>query len=174
MVNYVYYFFSCRHCADNFRKKVNRLGFLPVNPRDSILWLWQIHNMANAKLKGDPTEDPQHPKIIWPSTTDCPNCRTDRMDLFNLDPQIAFVEGQLWNITSLVEHSIKVYGADLLVLTTPRKDETMNNIAPQRLLAVKNDQELNAAEREKISQTIVEMERVLQSLKRIENETSPS
>ena len=52
MVNYVYYFFSCRHCADNFRKKVNRLGFLPVNPRDSILWLWQIHNMANAKLKG--------------------------------------------------------------------------------------------------------------------------
>ena len=24
------------------------------------------------------------------------------MDLFNLDPQIAFVEGQLWNITRLV------------------------------------------------------------------------
>ena len=52
MVNYVYYFFSCRHCADNFRRKVNIMGFLPSNPRDSILWLWQIHNMANVKLKG--------------------------------------------------------------------------------------------------------------------------
>jgi thiol oxidase len=52
MVNYIYYFFSCRHCADNFSVKVNSLGFLPSTPRDSILWLWQIHNLANAKLKG--------------------------------------------------------------------------------------------------------------------------
>merc|ERR1719362_2852899 len=130
MVNYVYYFFSCRHCADNFRKKVNMMGFLPSSPRDSILWLWQIHNMANAKLKGDPTEDPQHPKIIWPSTTDCPDCRTDRMDLFNLDPQIAFVEGQLWNLTRLVEYSIKVYGTEQLAvrpLVVPNSDATANS-----------------------------------------------
>ena len=52
MVNYIYYFFSCRHCADNFRQKVNTLGFLPSNPRDSVIWLWQIHNMANKKLRG--------------------------------------------------------------------------------------------------------------------------
>lgn len=52
MVNYIYYFFSCRHCADNFRTKVAKMGFLPSNPRDSILWLWQIHNMANVLLKG--------------------------------------------------------------------------------------------------------------------------
>lgn len=36
------------HCAP----KVNTLGFLPSNPRDSVVWLWQIHNMANVKLKG--------------------------------------------------------------------------------------------------------------------------
>ena len=52
MVNYIYYFFSCRHCAENFRHKVNSLGFLPATSRDSILWLWQIHNMANKNLKG--------------------------------------------------------------------------------------------------------------------------
>ena len=59
--------------------------------------------MITFSNTGDPTEDPRHPKIIWPSATDCPNCRTDRMDLFNLDPQIAFVEGQLWNLTRLVK-----------------------------------------------------------------------
>ena len=52
MVGYVHHFFSCRHCADNFKHKVNSLGFLPVTPRDSIVWLWQIHNKANALLKG--------------------------------------------------------------------------------------------------------------------------
>ena len=56
MVNYVHYFFSCRHCAENFRLKVETLGgFLPNTPRDSILWLWQIHNMANVKLRGNKT-----------------------------------------------------------------------------------------------------------------------
>ena len=53
MVNYIYYFFSCRHCAENFHSKVNTLGFLPSTPAHSILWLWQIHNMANMKLKGE-------------------------------------------------------------------------------------------------------------------------
>ena len=57
MVNYVHYFFSCRHCAENFRLKVETLGgFLPNTPRDSILWLWQIHNMANVKLRGKAEE----------------------------------------------------------------------------------------------------------------------
>ncbi len=52
MVGYVHHFFSCRHCAKNFALKVQTLGFLPATPKDSMLWLWQIHNMANEKLKG--------------------------------------------------------------------------------------------------------------------------
>ena len=52
MVNYIRFFFSCRHCADNFAVKVNSLGYLPATPQDSVMWLWQIHNMANSKLKG--------------------------------------------------------------------------------------------------------------------------
>ena len=90
--------------------------------------------LLHAFRAGDPTEDPQHPKIIWPSATDCPNCRTDRMDLFNLDPQIAFVEGQLWNLTMLVQHNIKVYGTDQLVSTIRREDETLKNIGKLFLL----------------------------------------
>ena len=93
--------------------------------------------LLHAFRAGDPTEDPQHPKIIWPSATDCPNCRTDRMDLFNLDPQIAFVEGQLWNLTRLVEYSIKVYGTEQLAvrpLVVPTSAATANSatVAPRQ------------------------------------------
>ena len=63
----------------------------------------------------DSTEDPAHPKIVWPSDSDCPDCRSDRQELYGFDPQIAFVEGQLWNLTVLVDHHIKVYGGDQLV-----------------------------------------------------------
>ena len=55
IINYVFYFFSCRHCAENFNLKVQNMGFLPSKPSHSILWLWQIHNMANIKLKGEKT-----------------------------------------------------------------------------------------------------------------------
>ena len=71
-----------------------------------------------------------------------------------LDPQIAFVEGQLWNLTRLVEYSIKVYGTEQLAVrplvvptstattnsatAAPRQDETttMDNIG--KLLALFN------------------------------------
>ena len=52
MVAYIHHFFSCRPCAKHFAAKVNLLGFLPTTPNDSILWLWQIHNIANKFLKG--------------------------------------------------------------------------------------------------------------------------
>ena len=157
IINYVFYFFSCRHCAENFNLKVQNMGFLPSKPSHSILWLWQIHNMANIKLKGektftiygriaysndktysiekclnlsvfelatwyfpdDPTEDPTHPKIVWPSELNCPKCRSDRPDLSYSNPQIAFVHGQLWNLTALVAHHHRVYGADQLIAVDP-------------------------------------------------------
>ena len=59
------------------------------------------------------------------------------------------------------------------ILSTVSQSPIYTFLEPQPLLAVKNHQELNVVEREKISQTIAEMEQVLQSLKRIENETSP-
>ena len=52
MVNYINHFFSCRPCAEHFAQKVGYLGPLPANPQDSIMWLWQFHNMANQGLKG--------------------------------------------------------------------------------------------------------------------------
>lgn len=39
--------------------------------------------------------------------------------LLHRDPQIALIRGQLWNLTELVEHNIKVYGADQLIPVDP-------------------------------------------------------
>ena len=54
IVDYVQNFFQCRHCATNFQMKVRsiRQGILPISAKDTMLWLWQIHNMANVKLSG--------------------------------------------------------------------------------------------------------------------------
>ena len=43
---------------------------------DAILWLWRAHNKANLRLHGDVTEDPEHPKIQFPSSDFCPACHT--------------------------------------------------------------------------------------------------
>ncbi len=52
--------------------------------------------------------------MLWPSAENCPSCRTDRLDLFNVDPTIALVQGQLWNVTSLVEYQLQVYRGESL------------------------------------------------------------
>jgi thiol oxidase len=54
IVDYVQNFFQCRHCAKNFQMKVRSIkqGALPEKAKDTMMWLWQIHNMANIKLTG--------------------------------------------------------------------------------------------------------------------------
>ena len=54
IVDYIENFFQCRHCAKNFQMKVRSIqyGTLPVKAKDTMTWLWQIHNMANVKLAG--------------------------------------------------------------------------------------------------------------------------
>merc|ERR1739842_258159 len=72
---------------------VSSLGFLPTNPDQTILWLWTIHNIANRNLAGDATEDPAHPKVQWPSSSQCPQCRRSR-DRWT---PLTLINGVLWN-----------------------------------------------------------------------------
>uniref|UniRef100_A0A0K2TD18 Sulfhydryl oxidase n=1 Tax=Lepeophtheirus salmonis TaxID=72036 RepID=A0A0K2TD18_LEPSM len=110
ILEYVKNFFSCRHCAKNFMKKVDSIGHLPSNPTDVILWIWKIHNMANEKLRGDPTEDPKHLKIIWPSETNCPKCRSSEGSLEAL--------GYDWSKKELIDYITNVY-----------KEESINRLS---------------------------------------------
>ncbi|GAB0099825.1 Sulfhydryl oxidase [Sergentomyia squamirostris] len=52
----------------------NRM-FSVASQDQAILWLWAAHNEVNKRLSGDATEDPVHPKIQFPDTTECAQCR---------------------------------------------------------------------------------------------------
>ena len=57
--DYVYHFFTCRHCAEHFAQEVAESSSssynttnLPMWPSDTVFWMWRLHNMANMRLKG--------------------------------------------------------------------------------------------------------------------------
>uniref|UniRef100_A0A3P8W2G1 Sulfhydryl oxidase n=1 Tax=Cynoglossus semilaevis TaxID=244447 RepID=A0A3P8W2G1_CYNSE len=70
MRNYIHAFFGCRYCAEHFDNLVR--GSLLEN--EAVLWLWSIHNEVNSRLSGALSEDPNFPKIQWPSPDMCPEC----------------------------------------------------------------------------------------------------
>ena len=87
--------------------------------RQSCIFVCFLETLGTKSSKvvsflGDATEDPSHPKMVWPAPSECRQCRSERTDLLILDPQIAFVQGTLWNLTNLVEHNIKVYAGQHL------------------------------------------------------------
>lgn len=74
--NYIKYFFTCEECVQNFQKLDQNIDRGEVNTSATVvLWLWTAHNRVNHRLSGDITEDPQHPKIQFPSPEMCPSCR---------------------------------------------------------------------------------------------------
>lgn len=72
---YIKYFFTCEECVQNFFKMDQNVERDANTSAEVVLWLWAAHNQVNHRLSGDITEDPQHPKIQFPSPSMCPNCR---------------------------------------------------------------------------------------------------
>ncbi|XP_066947378.1 sulfhydryl oxidase 2-like isoform X2 [Macrobrachium rosenbergii] len=72
---YVRDFFGCKYCSQHFQEmyKADAESSVKV-PDDGILWLWRGHNKVNKRLKGDPSEDPEHPKQQFPTRSFCPSC----------------------------------------------------------------------------------------------------
>ncbi|XP_067662118.1 sulfhydryl oxidase 2-like [Haliotis asinina] len=73
---YMKNFFGCEECSKNFMKMASTVEQEVHDGSDTVLWLWRAHNKANKRLHGDLSEDPQHPKIQFPSRTACPQCHT--------------------------------------------------------------------------------------------------
>ena len=76
MYGYVQHFFGCADCAQHFVQMAAKNKMFDVSSaNDSILWLWSAHNEVNRRLSGDPTEDPEHKKVQYPTAEHCPSCR---------------------------------------------------------------------------------------------------
>lgn len=72
---YVKHFFSCQHCSTHFQAMYAEDAESSVNVADDgIVWLWRGHNKVNKRLKGDASEDPDHPKQQFPTKAACPSC----------------------------------------------------------------------------------------------------
>ncbi|XP_050046972.1 sulfhydryl oxidase 1-like isoform X1 [Dermacentor andersoni] len=96
---YVTYFFSCRYCAVHFSTMAKNLDSEVQTSQDAVLWLWRVHNKVNARLAGDMSEDPMHPKQPFPPPTLCSDCH----------------EGTRWNEQHSLSFLLHFYAPDGLV-----------------------------------------------------------
>ncbi|KAL3989996.1 Erv1 / Alr family protein [Acanthocheilonema viteae] len=78
--NWVNYFFGCQHCREHFLRMTTRTFSMESQvhrPEDVFMYLWQAHNIVNARLRGQETEDPEFPKRQFPSDFLCNSCRQE-------------------------------------------------------------------------------------------------
>nr|XP_022907868.1 sulfhydryl oxidase 1-like [Onthophagus taurus] len=96
MEGYIKNFFGCHDCAQHFLEMTVKKNMRQVESLDSaIIWLWMAHNDANKRLAGDDTEDPQYPKVQFPSSENCPTCR--------------YTNGS-WNLVEVLKYLKVMYG----------------------------------------------------------------
>eukprot|EP00051_Salpingoeca_urceolata_P011967 m.148835 g.148835 ORF g.148835 m.148835 type:complete len:402 (+) comp17328_c0_seq2:1018-2223(+) len=76
---FVKHFFGCRVCAEHFADMAATLDndLATHDQGTAVLWLWRAHNRVNLRLKSpdNPSQDPQHPKQLFPTMQQCPSCR---------------------------------------------------------------------------------------------------
>jgi hypothetical protein len=78
MRSYMMHFFSCFECAEHFTEASEKLTTDLKEPRDSVIWLWEMHNSVNHRLAGQPSEDPAHPKRDFPPKNLCNACKRNK------------------------------------------------------------------------------------------------
>ncbi|GLV42737.1 Quiescin sulfhydryl oxidase 1 [Carabus blaptoides fortunei] len=93
---YIKNFFGCADCSKHFQAMAKKNDLQSVSElNSSIIWLWIAHNEVNKRLAGDATEDPEHPKIQFPSQQHCPKCR----------------DGDKWNLTEVLQYLRHMYSS---------------------------------------------------------------
>ena len=110
MEGYIRNFFGCADCAQHFLEMVKKKDMRSVKSLESaVIWLWMAHNAANKRLAGDETEDPQAPKIQFPSAANCPHCRNPD-GTWNLPYVLGYLKHMYSNI------NVRYIGSDTSVI----------------------------------------------------------
>ncbi|KAG8201687.1 hypothetical protein JTE90_012752 [Oedothorax gibbosus] len=103
--DYVKNFFSCQACAAHFTRMAANVENEVNTTRDAVLWLWQAHNKVNLRLSGDDTEDPEHPKIQFPSAKACSECQSKDETSGDI----------VWNHDLVLKYLQRFYGSESIV-----------------------------------------------------------
>lgn len=107
MAAYIKNFFTCSECANHFTEMASTISKNVTTHDDAILWLWAAHNKVNIRLAGDPTEDPKHKKIQFPSASACPQCRDD-FGNWKTGSVLQFLKSMYTNISYLQHDDVTV------------------------------------------------------------------
>lgn len=80
IINFVRFHLSCTNCAAHFSCMVHNseLNFEDPKPGDHLLWLWEAHNRVNVRTRKTHSEDPIHPKHVFPDYKACPQCYIEK------------------------------------------------------------------------------------------------
>ncbi|XP_064420203.1 sulfhydryl oxidase 2 [Latimeria chalumnae] len=94
MRRYIQHFFGCRECAQHFEEMAEESMDSVKTVDEAILWLWKKHNAVNKRLAGAPSEDPEFPKVQWPTPDFCPACHKSIKGLhtWNEDEVLKFLK----------------------------------------------------------------------------------
>lgn len=111
---YITNFFGCQECRENFNRGAVHIETKVTTADDAILFLWRAHNRANYNLKGDPSEDPTHPKLQFPSPELCPQC--------HLPPKPDANAPQQWAEPEVLKFLQRIYSRDNIVQDAVSED----------------------------------------------------
>ncbi|ESO01113.1 hypothetical protein HELRODRAFT_192380 [Helobdella robusta] len=108
---YIEHFFRCIECRENFVKYSKNWLTEPKNAswtaKKASIDIWRRHNLVNLNLhKISPlTEDPEFPKIQFPSIVDCPRCR--RVTSRNFSVFVSNISD--WDQEKVFDYLVKFY-----------------------------------------------------------------
>ncbi|RWS24744.1 sulfhydryl oxidase 1-like isoform X1 [Leptotrombidium deliense] len=105
MRDFIHTFFTCKYCAGHFWNMSAPLlnEEKPSFANSSVLWLWRGHNKVNKRLQCDLSEDPESPKIAFPSYTSCAECRH---------------QNDQWNEHAVLQYLLNYYSPENIVKST--------------------------------------------------------
>lgn len=112
IAGYVKHFFGCTDCSEHFMSMATTIQTNVSSLDDAVLWLWSAHNQVNQRLIGDVTEDPMHPKILFPLKVHCETCRQNGTDE--------------WNKTEVLKYLKNMYSAISLQNTPYSNDDSQH------------------------------------------------
>ena len=107
---------------------------------------------------GDLTEDPEHPKILWPSDINCPECRPHPWNVMsNQRSMMVTIEGKLWNKAAIANYLVNVYSNDNIIKNIPQRSiygiqnfNIQEGPRPSNYTLRNNQRSLNISEHENI------------------------
>lgn len=94
MRDYVRYFFTCKYCSQEFNIAARSLEEQLTRSESSVLWLWRVHNDVNRRLQQTESEDPAHPKTIFPDHELCSECREERTKEWKMTAVLSFLSSK--------------------------------------------------------------------------------